>query len=49
MVTYFNRKDLVSFANWYADKINIGEKLPDPDGNYRVTHTDIENWLETQK
>lgn len=44
MVTYYNRKDLVSFGNYIEKAIRTGKKREFPDGTYPVTHADIENW-----
>ena len=49
MVTYYNTKDMVSFANYMMDLIISEERTPDADGNYQVYHADFQNWLDLQK
>lgn len=63
MVTYYNRKDLVSFGNYLAEQIRKANaaiyagcskdglpfKVQQPDGTFKVSHADIENWKETIK
>lgn len=55
MVTYYNKKDMVSFGNYLlSDKrkadIEQGESnVPAEDRMKEVHHADIENWIETLK
>jgi len=45
MVTTFNKTDLVKFGNFLMEELASGKKEPQPDGQYRVSHADIENWM----
>ena len=45
MVTTFNKTDLVKFGNFLMEEIASGNKEEQPDGEYKVTHADIENWM----
>lgn len=47
MVTYFNKKDLVSFGNYLlSDDRN---RLVSEINKQNVTHADYENWLVKEK
>lgn len=48
MVTYYNKKDLVSFGQYlFSDRRN--QLIINEDSRHQVTHADIENWKEEQK
>lgn len=49
MVTYYNRKDIVSFGNFITKQIEEGIKIPGPDGKIRISHADVENWKVGEK
>ena len=57
MVTYFNRKDLVSFGNYLLsdERKERFQNYPEPpsisleERLRNVTHADIENWMEENK
>ncbi len=49
MVTYFNKKDVVNFGNWMANRVVSGDKKQSPDGKIYVSDADIENWKEQLK
>lgn len=57
MVTYFNRKDLVSFGNYLLsdERKERFQNHPEPpsisleERLRNVTHADIENWMEENK
>lgn len=59
MVTYFNRKDLVSFGSYllsekrksrFVDSHTEGiNSLPVEESLAMVHHADVENWLEEKK
>jgi hypothetical protein len=45
MVTYFNKKDIVSFGNYLLSE-ERKNRISELNQN-NVTHADIENWKET--
>lgn len=47
MVTYFNKKDLVSFGNYLLSEQR--KKLTSEINQDNVTHADVENWKELNK
>lgn len=49
MVTYYNRKDIVSFGNFIAKQIQEGIKVPGPDGKILISYADVENWKVGEK
>lgn len=44
MVTQYNSKDMVLFANHMMHLVSTGQKKADPSGLYQVSHADFENW-----
>jgi hypothetical protein len=55
MVTYFNRKDLVSFGNYLLSEERktrfeqIESETPVEERLKQVSHADVENWIESPK
>lgn len=47
MVTYFNRKDLVSFGNYLLSEERKNQISKE--GQNEVNHADVENWKFNQK
>ena len=47
MVTYYNRSDMGKFAEWFANEIKLGNKQPNPAGEFKVSHSDMENWVHS--
>jgi len=47
MVTYFNKKDLVSFGNYLLSKER--KERTSKENQENVTHADIENWKSKEK
>jgi len=51
MVTYFNKKDLVSFGNYLLSEERklrfeqMQSEIPASERMANVTHADIENWM----
>jgi hypothetical protein len=48
MITYYNKKDLVSFGNYLLSEARKETIWPDHETT-QVYHADIENWKETLK
>jgi len=48
MITYYNKKDLVSFGNYLLSKERTETIWTDHEQD-QVYHADIENWKETLK
>lgn len=40
----YDENQLISFCNSVLESINDGNKQTAPDGNYEVSHADIQNW-----
>jgi len=47
MVTYYNKTDMIGFANHISQLIKDGKKQPEPNGNLRVTHAEFEAWKDS--
>ncbi len=48
MVTTFNSKDMIGFANHIAQRIKDGLKRTGPNGNYQVSQGEFMAWKDSQ-